>query len=177
MIENLKKCSWLLVGLCLVMFLFGCDSSGGSDDSDDLTTDPYPSISVEPYLPTSEFTAPIAAQYKTTVDLEKETISGTKYVTKDIETIYLFDDNTWVKTETKVYVNTSTGTVTRTDKKPEEKGAYVFNSGDVTNGSITLTVSHDWDDDTSSWEADTGTVTITPSSGKFKIGTDSYSSF
>ena len=120
MIENLKKCSWLLVGLCLVMFLFGCDSSGGSDDSDDLTTDPYPSISVEPYLP-SEFTAPIAAQYKTTVDLEKETISGTKYVTKDIETIYLFDDHSWVKTETKIYINTSTGAKddTKTFKIPE----------------------------------------------------------
>ena len=174
MIENLKKCSWLLVGLCLVMFLFGCDSSGGSDDSDDLTTDPYPSISVEPYLP-SEFTQTVYGQYKK-LELEYEKISGTKYVKKDLEVIYLFDDNTWVKTETKIYINTSTGAKddTKTVKIPEEKGSYSL-TGDATNGSGTFTTTHDWEN--GAWVADSDSDAFTITSGSLKEGTDTFKKF
>ena len=174
MIENLKKCSWLLVGLCLVMFLFGCDSSGGSDDSDDLTTDPYPSILVDNYLP-SEFTQTVYGQYKK-LELEYEKISGTKYVKKDLEVIYLFDDNTWVKTETKIYINTSTGAKddTKTVKIPEEKGSYSL-TGDATNGSGTFTTTHDWEN--GAWVADSDSDAFTITSGSLKEGTDTFKKF
>lgn len=174
MIENLKKCSWLLVGLCLVMFLFGCDSSGGSDDSDDLTTDPYPSISVDNYLP-SEFTQTVYGQYKK-LELEYEKISGTKYVKKDLEVIYLFDDHSWVKTETKIYINTSTGAKddTKTVKIPEEKGSYSL-TGDATNGSGTFTTTHDWEN--GAWIADSDSDAFTITSGSLKEGTDTFKKF
>lgn len=174
MIENLKKCSWLLVGLCLVMFLFGCDSSGGSDDSDDLTTDPYPSISVDNYLP-SEFTQNVYGQYKK-LELEYEKISGTKYVKKDLEVIYLFDDHSWVKTETKIYINTSTGAKddTKTVKIPEEKGSYTL-TGDATNGSGTFTTTHDWEN--GAWIADSDSDAFTITSGSLKEGTDTFKKF
>ena len=175
MIENLKKRSWLLVGLCLVMFLFGCDSSGGSDDSDDLTTDPYPSISVEPYLPTEFSTLTVSAKYKK-LDLEYETISGTKYVKKDLEVIYLFDDSSWVKTESKIYVNTSTNA--KDDSKsvqvPEEKGTYTL-TGTMTDGSGTLSTTHDWEN--GAWIVDPDSETFTISGGSLKEGTDTFTKF
>lgn len=175
MIEKLKKCSWLLVGLCLVMFLFGCDSSGGSDDDDDLTTDPYPSIVVEPYLPTEFSTLTVSAKYKK-LDLEYKTISGTKYVKKDLEVIYLFDDSSWVKTESKIYVNSSTGIKddTKTVQKPEEKGTYTL-TGDVTNGTGTFSTTHDWENGAWVVESDIDAFTIT--GGSLKEGTDTFKKF
>ena len=175
MIEKLKKCSWLLVGLCLVMFLFGCDSSGGSDDDDDLTTDPYPSIVVEPYLPTTEFPGTVSAQYKK-LELKYETIGGTKYVKKDLEVIYLFNDNTWGKTESKIYINASTGVKddTKTVQVPEEKGSYTL-TGDATNGSGTFTTTHDWENGT--WVIDSDIDAFTITSGSLKEGTDTFKKF
>ena len=162
----------------MVLFLAACDSSGSSDDDDE---DPSGSV-VEVYVPTGtvqgiDFSGKtVVAKYAKAVDAERETIGGVTYRTEEIDAIILYDDNTFVTSERKIYINKSTGVQDGTKEKIEldEKGTFALNSGSYSDGSVTINQTHDWESETSSWEADAESVTVTVSGGKFTKGNDKY---
>ena len=165
-----KHLLFILLALCVVFFLTGCDSGGGvggGGSSNDSKDDPYPDIPVVAYIPEG-FTGTVVAIYNTAAEIESETISGVEYITKEIDSIILFDNGEWVKTETEIYINKSTGvqddSKTKTDK--DAKGTYV-KTGTFSNGNATITMTHEWNDGTSTWDSHDGNFNITISNGSF----------
>ena len=151
----------------------GCDSGGGSDDDDDnIPVDPYPAIAVDPFLPDDFAGKTIVALYKSDLDIEEEDVSGVKYVTKELNSVYLFDDLSFASSSTKIYIKDSTRTVddSKTEKEPETKGTYTL-TGDKNNGTLNVSRTHEWEDDPAPghWESDPENKSLTIKSGVFTI--------
>ena len=176
--EKMKKFRCLLLALCAVLLLTACDSGGGgSDDDDDIVVDPFPSIAVEPYLP-DEFAGLTGALYKSDLEIEEETISGVTYVIKELTSVYVFDNLSFVSSSTKIYINKSTGVKddSKTERKPEAKGTYT-KTGDYDNGTFNVSKTHDWEDDPvpGHWESDPENKSIKVTNGSFTLSESGYS--
>lgn len=170
--EKMKKLSCLLMALCLVFLLASCDSGGGgSDDDDDLAVDPFPAIAVEPYLP-DEFAGLDGDLFKSDLEIEEEVIAGVTYVTKELTSVYFFNNSSFVSSTTKIYINKSTGVKddTKTEKEPAAKGTYTV-TGNTTNGTLNVSRTHEWEDDPAPghWEADAENRNLTVKNGVFSI--------
>lgn len=146
---RMKKYICLLAVLLLLIFFSGCETSNDKD----LTYDPLPSIEVDPFIP-DDFSTSTSTAVFNALKCELERINGVTYIEKEQDTITFFDDGTWLKSETTIYINRETEVVddTLTKKELEEKGTYTIVSGDFTSGKLTLTVTHEWDDDINGWE-------------------------
>ena len=171
--EKMKKLSCLLMALCLVFLLASCDSGGGggSDDDDDLVVDPFPAIDVEPYLP-DEFAGLNGDLFKSDLEIEEEVIDGVTYVTKELTSVYFFENLSFVSSTTKIYINKSTGVKddTKTEKEPAAKGTYTV-TGNTTNGTLNVSRTHGWEDDPAPghWEEDAENRNLTVNNGVFSI--------
>lgn len=178
MMEKMKKFSCFFLALCMVFLLAACDSGGGgSDDDDDITTDPYPGIAVEPYLP-DEFAGLNGVLFKSDLDIEEETISGVTYVTKELTSVYFFDNGSFVSSSTKIYINKTTGVQddSKTKKEPEAKGTYTPTPANFDNGTINVNRTYDWEDDPAPghWESDPESRSITITNGSFTLEDSGY---
>ena len=157
----------------MVFLLAACDSGGGSDDDDrDLAVDPYPAIAVDPYLPDEFSGLTRVALYKSDLEIEEEEVGGVKYVSKELDSVYLFDDLSFVSTSTKIYINKSTGTINDalTEKERETKGTFT-KTGTYSDGTLNINRTHEWEDDPapSHWEEDAESKSFTVSGGVFSI--------
>ncbi len=173
--RKIKLITLLLAMLCLSLLMFGCDGGGGgSDDDEDLTEDPYPTISVDTYIPDGYTSYTIAATYKTDADLEKVTIDGTEYVTKDVEFVIVFTNGEWVSSEKKIYINTSTNAIdsTKTEQEPDEAGHHTMTGESTSNCSGTITIESEWNGST--WVSASGSTSLTISNGSFTFEGDTY---
>ena len=172
MIEKMKKFSCFFLALCIVFLLAACDSGGGSDDDDNIPVDPYPAIAVDPFLPDEFAGLTIAALYKSDLDIEEEEVSGVTYVTKELNSVYMFDDLTFVSTSTKIYINKSTGAVNDalTEKEREAKGTFT-KTGSYSDGTLNISRTHEWEDDPAPghWESDPEAKSFTVKGGVFTI--------
>lgn len=173
MMEKMKKFSCFFLALCMVFLLAACDSGGGgSDDDDDINVDPYPAIAVDPFLPDEFAGKTIVALYKSDLDIEKEDIGGDIYISKELNSVYLFDDLSFASSSTKIYIKDSIGTVddSKTEKEPEAKGTYTL-TGDKNNGTLNVSRTHEWEDDPAPghWESDPENKSLTIKSGVFTI--------
>ena len=171
-----KSLFFIFLMVCLVFFLTGCDSGGGGGSSDSSgKSDPYPNINVTAYVP-DEFAGNVVAIYNTAAEIGSETIGGIEYVTKSIDSVILFDNNEWVKTEVEIYINKNTGVQddSKTDKDKDARGTYAFTSGNFNNGAATITMTHEWNEGTSSWDVHDGTFNITIKNSSFTADDDKY---
>ena len=145
--------------LCLIFFLYSCDSDGSNNR---FLTDAEP----RPYLP--EGFTPVAL-YKSDVDIDEETIGGITYVTKEIYCYYLCEEKIIVASYTTIYINKNTGALddSKTEQEPMLKGTYRL-EGTTTLGYIYATTTHMWED--GRWEEAHGTESGVPiSNGTFLV--------
>ena len=172
MIEKMKKFSCFFLALCMVFLLAACDSGGGGSDDDNVPVDPFPAIAVDPFLPDEFAGLTIAALYKSDLDIEEEEVSGVTYVTKELNSVYMFDDLTFVSTSTKIYINKSTGAVNDalTEKEREAKGTFT-KTGSYSDGTLNISRTHEWEDDPAPghWESDPEAKSFTVKGGVFTI--------
>ncbi|MBQ3319324.1 MAG: hypothetical protein IJG75_02280 [Spirochaetia bacterium] len=171
-----KHLLFILLALCVVFFLAGCDSGGGGSSSGGDNGGGNNSVALEPYLP-AEFSGLTIGECYIRTETETSTIEGVEYTKKKIDAVYLFTNNTWVKTQRKIYINKSTGAVDDSKKKehPDNKGTFTLNSGNYSNGTATITPTHEWNEETSAWDTNTpGPVELTITNGSFTAMGDTF---